>query len=120
MNFATCATCDTINSAIERLVHLVYTAPFLQTKGLSGLDDVSNWEKESLRDMLIKSKGSKSWEDKAESREERHSLAKKLERMGLKGLKDGSEDHQGFNMAITPDKYDSQSSVDSDKDNIET
>lgn len=70
------------------------------TDGLSGLEKLENWERGSFEHLLQGRK--KSWDDEAESREERREVQKRIEKMGLDGAVDERKAHQGFDMSVTP------------------
>lgn len=87
---------------------LVFQLPFLETEGAGGVSNLCEWERESAQKLLSKYKGceidDENWANKAESREERHKHAETVERMRLGGMEDAREEHQGFTMALTPEK----------------
>jgi len=99
-----CEACKTVIGAIEKLESLVYQAPFLQTAGMAGMDDLQDWERNEYETMLLKDGDgeSRGWESKAESRAEKHALREKVQNMGLAEIEDGRNDCQGFNMSLTP------------------
>lgn len=97
-----CKTCICVQGAISKLRTLVFQAPFLATEGLSGLDKLAAWERDDVEKLV---RGRKpAWDDKAESREERHKIHERINKMGLGGAVDARGKHQGFEMAITPPK----------------
>lgn len=97
-----CETCVRVKGAIKKLEVLVFQAPFLLTDGLAGLDRLAEWERRGVEKWLCGRK--RDWEDKAESREERHKVQERIEKMGLDGVADERKEHQGFGMSITPPK----------------
>lgn len=97
-----CEACITISGVIEKLRNLVYQAPFLETDGLSGLENLPGWQRDDYKDILSKPKDHKGWEDKAESRAERHNMVAKMKAMGLSGLEDERAKHQGYSLVLTP------------------
>lgn len=97
-----CETCIRVKGAIEKLKSLIFRHPFLETDGLSGLEKLAVWERKIVEKTLLGRK--KSWEDKAESREERHKCQERIENMGLDGIVDERKEHQGFAMNVTPPK----------------
>lgn len=112
-----CDACKAVIGAIEKLESLVYQAPFLETAGMSGLDDIQGWERDEYKAILTSSCGSKSWESKAESRAERHALVEKMQNMGLSDIQDARKEHQGFDMVKTPQMR-FEAGTDSDKENV--
>lgn len=73
-----------------------------------GAYDLEEWERGDAEKILFKSKRGKdwtgNWEDKAESRDERHKVAEKISRMNLGEMADEREAHQGYSMALTPEE----------------
>lgn len=99
-----CESCTVVEGAIQQLDTLVYQAPFLESEGLAGIEKVASWERDGLTKLLFKQKGKRSLHGKAESRAERHDAAQMLKNMGLDGMTDERTEHQGFSMALTPEK----------------
>lgn len=99
-----CDACKTVIGAIDRLESLVYQAPFLETAGMAGMEDLQDWERNEYAAMLLKDgKGnSRGWESQAESRAERQALREKVQKMGLAEVEDSRKDCQGFDMSLTP------------------
>lgn len=98
-----CETCVRVKGAITVLNNLVFQAPFLVIDGLSGLEKLADWEKEGgIEELLCGRK--KSWDHKAESREERRECQERIKKMGLDDVVDERKSHQGFDMSVTPKK----------------
>ncbi|KAK5102230.1 hypothetical protein LTR70_004533 [Exophiala xenobiotica] len=99
-----CDACKTVIGTIEKLESLVYQAPFLETAGMAGMEDLQDWERNEYAAMLLKDgKGdSRGWESQAESRAERQVLREKVQNMGLAGVEDSRQECQGFDMSLTP------------------
>lgn len=97
-----CETCIRIKGAIRKLESLVFQAPFLETDGLAGLETLAAWEAADYKELLCGRK--KGWDDEIASREERHEVQERIEKMGLDGIGDGRKEHQGFDMSVTPPK----------------
>lgn len=108
-DIAYCETCVCINRVIAKLEYLVFRAPFLSTDGLSGLEKVPSWERKDLERLFWGRKSD--WNAEADSQEERRRIQKRIEKMGLDGVADEREAHQGFDVSVTPVEVDSKEST---------
>ena len=104
----TCNTCQLVKDVIADLNTSIFRFPFLETIGAAGVYDLEEWERGDAEKTLFKSKRDKDWkghwEDKAESRDERHKVAEKISQMNLGEMADEREAHQGYSMALTPEE----------------
>ncbi|KAK5089011.1 hypothetical protein LTR05_003235 [Lithohypha guttulata] len=86
---------------------------------MSGIDNHEEWQREDYRRLLTKPKNHKGLQDRVESRAERHTVAEKLVAMGLDGVEDVREKHQGFTIILTPPSCSKNSNKENERPHTE-